>query len=204
MTKEAKILIAIIVIVVGGGLLAGFMGGSPAVTQNDALYSAESPRKGSGEISIVEFGDYQCPSCAQANPTIKKLLREYAGKVTLTYRHFPLPSHLNAVSAAMAAEAAREQGKFWEMHDKLYESQIEWSDMPDPTDTFVRYASNLDIDTEKFKQDIESGKYEESIIADQSDGYDLNVRGTPTFFINGKLQRSFSYDTLKNAIEAEL
>src|SRR5581483_190972 len=80
------------------------------------------------KVTIIEFADFQCPACGQAHPALKQILEEYKGKVTFIYRHFPLPQHQNAILAAKASEAAGEQGKFWEMHDMLYEKQNEWSE----------------------------------------------------------------------------
>jgi protein-disulfide isomerase len=203
MTKEAKILIAIMVIVVGGGLFAALSGG-PAVNKSELLARENSHRSGNGTVQVVEFGDYQCPACAQAHPIVTRLQEEYQGKITFIFRNFPLSSHQNALPSAEAAEAAGAQGKYWEMHDKLYENQEEWSGMVDPASIFIGYATDLGLDIDTFKHDYGAKKYLDFISNDQTDGYKLGVQSTPTFFVNGKRQRSFDYDTLKNAIETEL
>jgi protein-disulfide isomerase len=204
MTREAKILIAIMVVIVGGGLFAIFSSSKPTTHSSEALVRQDSHKLGDGKVQVVEFGDYQCPACGQAYPVTKQLISDYQGKITFIFRNFPLPMHPNALPAAEAAEAAGAQGKFWEMHDKLYETQDEWSGVLDPTNAFTHYASDLGIDADKFKQDIIAKKYQDIISKDQSDGYSLGVQGTPTFFVNGKQQSAFDYDSLKNAIDAEL
>src|SRR5690606_35360003 len=118
--------------------------------------------------------------------------------------HFPLSGHPNAQPAAEAAEAAAAQGKFWEMHNKLFETQAQWSPMADPTSIFINYAEELKLDVDAFRENITEKAHQSRIFDDQSDGYAVNVTGTPTFFVNGKVQSRFDYDSLKNAIQAEL
>lgn len=169
------------------------------------LVKSDSHTLGTGKVQVVEFGDYQCPACGQAYPITKQILSEYGDKITFVFRNFPLPQlHPNAEAGAEAAEAANAQGKFWEMHDMLYENQDSWSDVSDPTDIFVSYASTLGLDTAKFKKDITSKAYDKYIQSDVSDGYSLGITGTPTFYINGKQQASYDYNTLKSAIQAAL
>lgn len=204
MTKEAKILIAIMIVIVGGGLFAIFSSSQPPAHASEMLVRQDSHTRGDGKVQVVEFGDYQCPACAQVHPIVKKLEEEYQGKITFVFRNFPLPSHENALAAAEAAEAASVQGKYWEMHDTLYETQSEWKGVLDPTNVFTHYASELGLNADIFKQDITAKKYQTFILKDQSDGYALGVHGTPTFFIDGKQQRAFDYDSLKVAIDAEL
>lgn len=209
MTKESKIILSIIALVlVGIAGLVTFVNGSTGSNSTEVperLVRDDSHTAGTGKVQIVEFGDYQCPACAQAHPTTKKLMEEYEGKISFVFRNFPLIQiHPNAMLAAQAAEAAAAQEKFWEMHDKLYENQQAWSALADPTSTFVKYAAELGLDEDKFKNDLTNNVYKERIEQDQSDGYAVGVNGTPTFFINGKVQRQFDYDSLKSAIEAEL
>jgi protein-disulfide isomerase len=208
MSREAKILTAVLVVVVGGmiGLFIAFGGGgAPATKVTDAgkLTRSNSHTQGSGKVQIVEFGDYQCPSCGAAYPIIKQLQSENANDTSLIFRNFPLPQlHANALSAAEAAEAAGKQGKYFEMHDKLYSSQKDWSTLSNPLDTFVSYAKELGLDQDKFKQDIEAENYKSIIDTDIADGTALGVNATPTFYINGKKMDSFDYPTLRDAIAA--
>lgn len=209
MTKESKIILSIIGLVLVAGIALVTYINSTGITNSptamaEKLVRDDSHKEGTGKIQVVEFGDYQCPACGQAYPTTKKLIGEFGDKITFVFRNFPLPMHANAQAAAEAAEAANAQGKFWEMHDKLYVSQDAWSSLYDPTDMFVSYAKDLGLDTDKFKKDVTDKANEKYIEQDKSDGYALNISGTPTFYINGKVQSAFDYDSLKKAIEAEL
>ena len=208
MSREAKILTAVLTAVVGGmiALFVGFGGGATAptkVTDAGKLLRSNSHTQGSGKVKIVEFGDYQCPSCGAAYPIIKQLQTENPNDIALTYRNFPLTQlHANAQQAAEAAEAAGKQGKYFEMHDKLYETQKEWSTLSNPLDTYVFYAKGLGLDQDKFKQDIEAESYKQVIETDVADGTALGVNATPTFYINGKKMDSFDYPALRDAITA--
>lgn len=207
MSKESKIILLITAAVLAGiAILIAFVNSNQidpeAVMQK--VIREDSHSVGTGEIKVVEFGDYQCPACAQAHPDVERLKQEFEGKITFVYRNFPLPGHANARIAAEAAEAAGAQGKFWEMHNKLFETQAQWSSVADPTSLYVQYAEALDLNKDKFLEDISSEAHAERISKDQSDGYSVGVSGTPTFYINGKKQSQFDYESLKKAIEAEL
>ena len=150
MSKESKILggilVAIVVVMVGGFMLFGGSSSSSTTgTKVDAakLTNADAQTIGTGKVQVVEFGDYQCPACGAAHPALKQLVDQNANDITFVFRDFPLQMHPNAKPAAYAANAAAVQGKFWEMHNKLYENQKEWVDLPDPTDVFVGYAQGL-------------------------------------------------------------
>lgn len=201
-----------VVAVFAGLLIAVFMignkGGTPtsgtAVPNADKLVQTDSHKTGSGAVTVVEFGDYQCPACGQAHPTTKQILSDYAGKITFVFRNYPLPQHKNAEAAAEAAEAAAAQGKFWEMHDKLYETQSQWENLGDPSDTFAGYAAGLGLDGSKIKAAITGKTYSDRIKADTADGNDVSVSGTPTFYVNGIMAADYSYATLKSLIDKEL
>lgn len=162
-----------------------------------------SHKTGSGSVQMVEFGDYQCPACGAAHPNVKQLLKDYEGKITFYFRNFPLTNiHKNAMAGANAAEAAGDQGKYWEMHDKLYESQKEWSDLADPTDTFVGYAKGLGLDGDKFKKAIVDKQFQSFIDQDNADATALNLQQTPTFYFNGtQYVGDSSYTSLKAQVD---
>lgn len=207
MSKESKVILLITGLILAGvAILIAFVSTNQADPNAimQKIVKEDSRTIGTGEVQVVEFGDYQCPACGQAHPTVEKLKEEFDGKITFVFRNFPLPGHPNAQPAAQAAEAAGAQGKFWEMHDMLFETQSQWSSLADPTTVFVQFAEALKLDKEKFASDIMSRANKDRIDADQSDGYGVGVSGTPTFFINGKQQSQFDYDSLKKAIEAEL
>jgi protein-disulfide isomerase len=151
-------------------------------------------------VLVEEFGDYQCPACAGLFEEMKKIEAEYEGKIRFSFSHFPIVArHPYAMLAGRAAEAAGMQGKFWEMHDKLYENQKDWGfigkdEKPAKTEPEVRqlligYATELKLNVEKFKTDLDSPEAEKQIISDQRRGMARSVAGTPTLFMSSP-QRS--------------
>ncbi|OGD87421.1 hypothetical protein A2870_01480 [Candidatus Curtissbacteria bacterium RIFCSPHIGHO2_01_FULL_41_11] len=150
----------------------------------------------SASATIVEFGDYQCPACKQADPIVKKFLEDKGSNVYFIYRHFPLTqAHANAMSAARAAEAAGIGGKFWGMHHLLYEKQAEWSSLSNVDAKLVEYASSLGLNIDQFKNDM--GDATGDINSDKNLGEKLGVQSTPTFFVNGKMYPGvLSYEKL--------
>lgn len=209
MTREAKILSAIFgVIVVGMIAIFAFAGGGGSTADSNSdtvdqskLVRPDSHKIGTGSVQVVEFGDYQCPACAAAEPNVEKLQQEMGDKITFVFRNFPLPMHKNALAAAEAAESAGAQGKFWEMHNKLYATQTEWENLPNPVDKFAEYAKELGLDADKLKKDVEENRYADRINQDKKDGEEVGVAATPTFYINGKKAESFDYETLKKMVE---
>ncbi len=167
-------------------------------------------------ITIVEFSDFQCPFCARFHTqTLPSILEEYIedGKVNLVYRDFPLQSiHPNALPAAVAAECANDQGKYWEYHDTLFEKQNGWSrlDSTAVISTFSQYANDVGLEQEQFDSCLGSGKYLEEVQGDLRDGRDYGVTGTPGFFIGNdeigfvKLSGAQPFDSFKKVIDAQL
>ena len=214
MTKEAKILIGIAAIVLIGGVILSVTAnpqpkdpGAPVDSQALIRETSHMTGKKEAKVNVVEFADYQCPACASASPTIKRLIDEYKdnGDVNFVFRHFPLDSiHPNARIGGEAAEAAGEQGKFWEMTALLFEKQAEWSSQPAPIDTLVRYATELGLNPEPFKQSVEQRKYKDIMTTDYQDGTSVGVSSTPTFFVNGQKTDGYQYDELKGKIEEAL
>jgi protein-disulfide isomerase len=132
-------------------------------------------------VTLVEYGDFECPYCGMAHPIVQAARRELGSQLRFVFRHFPLAeAHPHARLAAQAAEAAGAQGRFWEMHDMLFEHQ-DALDMED----LVGYAKSLGLDTEKFARDLESGTYAKKVRDDFRSGVRSGVNGTPTFFVNG-------------------
>ncbi len=140
-----------------------------------------------GTVTLVEFGDFQCPACGSYDPLVRQAVEDNKTIVKFVYKHFPLVQiHQNALLGAKASEAAGLQGKFWEMHDMLYDKQAEWSTGINARDIIMNYASILKLDTKKFADDLNSKAIEEKILAELKEGTALDVQGTPTFFLNGK------------------
>jgi protein-disulfide isomerase len=211
MNQDSKVVLGIgfltIIILAVVIIFGSKSGGSESSDQKidpSSLIREGSPRRGDAvaPVTIVEFGDFQCPSCGAEHPILKKLLQEYNGKLSLVYRHFPLPMHANARAAAEAAEAADDQGKFWEMHDKLFEHQNEWSESDKPIDIFVKYAKEIGLDEATFRSNVESKKNADFIQEDVTQGDKIGVDSTPTLFINGEeIKDNFGYPVLKQKID---
>jgi len=220
MRNDIKILGGIGILTIIVVIVAAFTIGSTPVDssqENDVLGESEVKflvRKNSHKVgpkdpkvTLVEFADYQCPACGATHITLLKLKSEYKDRVEFVFRNFPLVNiHKNAYMAAMAAEAASAQGKYWEMHDMLFEYQDEWSEENDALKIFVKYAKEIGVaDLKKFESDVKDNKYAEKIQADIDDGYKLGINSTPTFFINNeKLSGSRAYDDFKQKIDEAL
>lgn len=139
------------------------------------------------KVTLVEYGDYQCPACGQYHPLVKQVVDKYNKDIQFQFRNFPLTSiHPNARAAARAAEAAGLQNKYWEMHDLLYEQQNTWESSNSVITIFEGYARQLGLDVTRFKADFASEKVNKVINADFAEGTKLGIQGTPTFFIQGK------------------
>lgn len=215
MGNDTKVIVGIAVL--AAVILAGIVVfGSTNISNNTApkevekgeLVRSDSHTVGpeDAKVTIVEFADFQCPACAATHPGLKQLMDEYKDRVRFVHRHFPLSSiHPNAELAARASEASANQGKFWEMYDRIFENQNQWSTQLNPEGTFVDYAKDLGLNTETFKKDLESSKITDIIAQDKGDGFALGVDSTPTFFVNGlKFTGSPTYEGLKSVIEAGL
>lgn len=141
------------------------------------------------KVTIVEYGDLQCPSCATMNSKMKAIAEKYGEKISIIYRNFPLSGRANSLSAAAAAESAGLQGKYWEMHDLLYENQSEWSaaNATERTELYKKYAEKAGVtDLDKFISDMKSSNISKKINFDKNLGLDSKITGTPSFFINGQ------------------
>jgi protein-disulfide isomerase len=136
------------------------------------------------KVVIVEFSDFQCPTCAIVQPAIHQYLDTYKGKVRFIYKYFPLVKpHPNAMPAAHAAECASEQKQFWPYHDKLFEKQAQWSKLANATTSFMAIGDELKLDMERFRACFDDPKRRWSIEADMKEARDRQVRATPTFFL---------------------
>ena len=146
--------------------------------------------KVSSPVVLEEYGDYQCPPCGQLYPDLKQIEHEYGTQIQIVFHHFPLTRvHKNALMAAHAAEAARNQNKFREMHDRLYRNQKEWADQDDPRPTFLGYARQLNLKVDQFTTDMDSNQVDQRISADIQRGTSLGVTGTPTVFLDNLMLR---------------
>lgn len=140
-----------------------------------------------GKVTLVEFGDFQCPACSAYEPIVQEVTAANSDTLKVVFKHFPLVQiHSNALLSAKASEAAGLQGKFWEMHDMLYDKQGEWANSLNSRDIFNGYAQALGLDMQKFAEDLESQSVQDKILNEYKEGVSLGVQGTPTFFVNGK------------------
>jgi protein-disulfide isomerase len=135
-------------------------------------------------VTLEEFGDFQCPPCGQFASFVEELRKEYDSRLRIVFRNFPLPAHEHAREAALAAEAAGFQGKFWEMYDTLYREQSAWSKAPNTRELFESYAGTLGLNMDQFKKDMDSDKARERVDSDHALGDSLGIKVTPTLFIN--------------------
>ncbi len=157
----------------------------------------------SSTVTVVEYSDFQCPSCGQYFPLVEKIFNDYGTHYRFVYRHFPLQQHPNAVPASKASEAAGKQGKFWEMYQLLFTTQADWEGTKDAKAFFLGYAKKLNLDTEKFSTDFDSPEAAKKIDDDYKSGIRAGVNSTPSFYINGKkIVSPQSYDEFKNLIDA--
>lgn len=160
------------------------------------------------KVTLIEYSDFQCPACKSYEDIVKQVLDSYSPEeLRFVFRHFPLRSiHPNADIAAQAAEAAGEEGKFWEMKDLLFEKQDEWSDEKDPKGLFGAYAASLGLDVAEFDEDLKSDDdSKERVEKDYQSGVALDINSTPTFILNGVIIKNpQSLDEFKSLIDAEL
>jgi len=152
-------------------------------------------------VSVVEYGDFECPNCKQAAPSVKLLLAHFRGRVRFVYRHFPLEEvHPHALHAALAAETAAAQGKFWPMHDLLFENQAHLK-LP----ALRRYAEHLELDMARYDTEMADHRYLQRVREQIESGTASGVRGTPSFFVNGRIgDVSFGMQRLFDAVEVAL
>lgn len=224
MRKEIKILGAVTIIVIIGALLGSsyyrtsVQNDRKPVTapiKSDAqLVRPDSPTLGPADakVTLVEFYDPECESCAAFHPVVKKILKDYEGRIRLVARYMPL--HPNSLSAATFTEAAGEQGKYWQAQELLFQKQPEWGTKHGPAAAsqpapninvlFQRYAEELGLDLAKAAAAVQENRYAAKIDRDKKDGQALGVRRTPTFFVNGRELVRFGETDLRQLIEQEM
>ena len=151
--------------------------------------------------TLVEYGDYECPHCRAAHPVIKRVERHFGKRLCFVFRNFPLTQiHANAQSAAETAEFAASEGKFWQMHDLLFENQDRLGE-----DLYAELSTQLGLDAAKLKESLENGTYTGRVRSDFTGGVRSGVNGTPTFFVNGQRHNGpADFDHLVEAIEAAI
>ncbi len=227
MSKEIKILGVIALLVIIGAIVGANYyrnsqqsvrvtgnsnSNSAAAIPPETLVRADSPTLGApdAKITLVEFLDPECESCAAFSPVVKKILKDYDGRVRLVVRYMPL--HPNSMLAATYTEAAGEQGKYWQMHDLLFSRQAEWgtrhgpaqSPQPNAAEMFEKYAKEMGLDMQKVNAAVKENRFQAKLNRDLADGRTLGVRQTPSFFVNGRKLQRFGEADLRALIEDEL
>jgi protein-disulfide isomerase len=199
------IIAAVLVAAVGGGFMM-FRSAQPQ-SPTTPTPAGGSVATSKGVVTIDEYGDYQCPPCGALHPIIKTLKGEYGDRIQFAFHHFPLTQlHSHALEASYAAAAAGLQGKFWEMHNMLYEKQSEWSEVGDFRPIVLEFARKIGLDLPRFTRDIDGLQVVTIVSEDMQRGALLGVNGTPTVFINSQLIHSdnFSTDGLRKEINRRL
>ena len=208
------VVIAVIIVFVGIFALTGSKSSSNDKSSPGTL-TQHIEGLGQDHVTLVEYGDYECPYCGQYFPIVKQVQQDFNQQMTFQFRNFPLTSlHPNAFAGARAAEAAALQGKFWQMHDALYEENLQsqetstsstWINASNPTTYFDSYAKQLGLNLTQFESDYNSNKVNSLITADMAEGNKLGVQGTPTFFLDGKqISVGESVSAFESIIKAEI
>jgi len=181
--------------------VSGAPGPDPKRTYTVRIDGAPTKGAETAPVTIAEFSEFQCPFCLKVDPTIKRLADVYKGQVRIVWKHLPLSSiHQNALNAALAAEAARNQNKFWEYHDKLFANQKKLD-----VESLKQYASDLKLDMARFEKDRLDPEIRKKVEADVAEANALGVSSTPSFFINGRFVRGAQpFETFAKVIDEEL
>lgn len=204
--KMKYIIIAVAVILFLGvgifSILASKHKANAPVTLSSMGWTTGNPKS---QVTVAEFGDFQCPACLTFEPFMRQLRLEYGSKVKIVFKHFPLKqAHPNAMPAAIAAEAAGKQGKFWQYHDTLYDNQNAWASLSDPTAEFQKYAKKLKLDVELFKKDLKDKSLVDKVNSQEDEGIRVGVNATPTVFVNGTYMGVPTYSELKKKVDEAL
>lgn len=200
--KNPWVIIGVIFVVLFGS--AVWYGNRATENYNEGVvFSPHVKGNPDAAVTLTEYSDLQCPACASFQPAITEVLNTYGDQLRFEYRHFPLLTiHPHALEAAIAAEAAGQQGKFFEFHDVLFAKQSEWSGVAVPQTYFAQYAADLELDVELFRRHLRSSLIEEKVRAEFAEARALGLTGTPTFLLNGERMEFDSYERFLGLIAA--
>lgn len=205
MNNRFLLILAAIIVVLGG--IFFFTREDESATNTAATPSNHVYGKADSTVTLVEYGDFECPACAAYFPIVQQVKANYEDKIAFQFRHFPLVQiHPNAMIAARAAEAAGKQDKFWEMHDLLYQQQSTWAKSQNASAIFEDYATQLGLNVDQFKADVAAQATLDTINADVREGQAAGVSATPTFVLNGKKLEGLqpTYESISKAIDEAL
>ena len=209
MTTNLKISVLLVLLVAAGLTLAATLSGTDTATEPDdggvAVVRDDSHRLSdpeSGDVTLVEFLDFECEACGAMYPFVEQLREEYGDRVTFVARYFPLPAHPNSENAAVAVEAAAQQGAFEAMYQRMFETQQEWGHREESqAHVFRRYAADLGLDLDAYDAAVADPATLERVRSDKADGLALGVESTPTFFLDGKRYQPSSPEDFRAALE---
>lgn len=211
LTDQLIALAGIFVVVILGFMLFFWLSPEPGTVQTFAqeqMVRPDSAMTGTttAKVTMVEWGDFECPACASVEPMLKQIITTYGGnpEFNFVFRNFPLPQHKLSRPAAEAAEAAGAQGRYWEMYALLYENQKEWVNSTNPRALFDSYAKSIGLDLVVFGAALDAHTYESRVTRDAQDATTLRLNRTPTLFINGVEQKNLTLPALTAAIDAAL
>ncbi len=187
MSNRFFAILLIIIAIIGGAVFVSKSKDSDTPVASNTQPSSITTGKGTTGVTLVEYGDFQCPVCGSFFPIVQQVKEKYGDQITFQFRNFPLSEiHPNAVIAARASVAADKQGKFWEFHDLLYQNQSTWSSSKSPETFFENYAEQVGLDVAQFKTDLASTETNNIVQADRADAQKQGFTGTPTFVLDGK------------------
>lgn len=191
--KNPWVIIGIVCVVLFGGAI--WYSGSTAEQYNEGIIETEHV-KGNPDAAVVllEYSDLQCPACAAFQPVVDSVLEAYGDNLRFEYRHFPLPIHPHSIDAAVASEAAAQQGKFFEFSNMLFERQQEWSGVSVPQTIFLKYAAELEMDVELFRKHLRAPALKDKVQTEFAEARELGLTGTPSFFLNDERMTFASYE----------
>ncbi|MCM3615723.1 DsbA family protein [Microbacterium enclense] len=209
LSKPLLVTTAVVVGVVLAGLVVFLFSKAQAPDPAAAeVVSADShvlDDAGDDAVTVVEFLDFECEACGAYYPVVEDLRQKYAGQITYVVRYFPLPGHFNSTNAAVAAEAAAQQGRFEDMYHRLFETQAEWGEAQESrAQLFRRYADELGLDMSAFDAAVSNPETEQRVQADFEEGRALGVGSTPTFFVDGQPLVIERWNDLEVAVQAAL
>lgn len=204
MSKGFWLIIAAIIVIFGGILL--FKGDKAEAPTDTSAVSQHVVGQNAKGVTLMEYGDFQCVFCAGFHPLVKEVVAKYEKDIAFQFRNLPLSqNHKNAFASARAAEAASLQGKFWEMHDLLFQNQAAWGESDTALSIFEQYALQLGLNAEQFKIDFASSKVNDTINADLAEFKKTGEKmSTPTFFLNGRRIEAKSLDDFSKLIDEEI
>ena len=197
--KNPWVIVGVIAIILFGGAI--WYSNSVSSSSNEGVdVTAHITGNPDAPVKLIEYSDFQCPACAAFNPVVKQALEMYGESISFEYRHFPLPIHNYASQAGVSAEAAGQQGKFFEYGDLLFTNQNQWSNAQTPNSFFLSYAEELRLDMDTFKQHQRSTLLRDAVRDGYNEARDMGLSGTPTFVLNGEIMEFSTYQEFLDQI----